>query len=99
MEDTEDIDVSTRFDEVGDPVVAVEEQAYLSSGSGLVLVAQLWMICESLSPLENSPSGSLGGRRVILGDVLADLLDPVLGLSGPAYSGSSHESTHALISS
>lgn len=43
VEDSQDIDVTVFFDQVGNPVMAVKQDPNFAQASGLILVADLWV--------------------------------------------------------
>ena len=96
MEDAENIDVSIVLHEVGDSVVTVEQHANVSRRN-LVALAYLRESGENLRTLVdilNCPDSSL---RIIRGDVVEDVRDPLSGFIGPRYG--CHERMRRAISS
>ncbi len=84
VKDTEDIDVPVIFDEIGDSVMPVEEDAHMARRRG-VAIADFREGGENLRPLIDSLNRAARGVRVLCGDVLENVFEPALGLLGPAY--------------
>ena len=84
MEDAEDVNVAIVFDEVGDTIVPVQEDAHVARGSG-VEMTNLWEGGEDLRSLIDSLDRARRSVGVIGGDVLEDVLEPTLSFLGPGY--------------
>lgn len=96
MEDAQDIDVSIVLDQIGDAVVAVEENAHMAARCSIAM-AHLRKCSQRLSPLIYAING-LGRRlRIISRNVLKDVLDPTLSFGSPSYL--CHERMRRAISS
>jgi len=96
MEDAQDIDVSICLDQVGDAVVAVEEDTHVAARC-LIAMAHLRKVRQHLRPLVDTADG-LGRRaRIVYGNVLEDILEPTLSFCSPSYF--CHERMRRAISS
>ena len=84
MKDSEDVDVPIFLDEIGNPVVAVEKDAYVARGC-LITIAHLGKGTEVLRPPEDALDGASCSLRIIGGDVLENILQPALGFRSPRY--------------
>ncbi len=84
MKDAEDVDVPVVFDEIGNPVVSVEEDAHMARRCG-VAIADFREGSENLRPLIDSLSRAACGARVFCGDVFENVFEPALGLLSPDY--------------
>ena len=96
VEDAKNIDVSVVLHEVGDSVMTVEQYANVSRRD-LVAVADLWKLSENLRTFVNTLNRPIRGLRIIRGDVLEDVLEPLSSFVGPRYY--CHERMRRAISS
>lgn len=84
MEDAEDINVPIVLDQVGDPVMPIEEDSHMAR-RGRITMAHLGKGNEILRPLVDASDSASRGLRIIGGDVLEDVLEPALGFRRPRY--------------
>lgn len=96
VEHAKNIDVSVVLHEVGDSVMPVEQYANVSRRD-LVAVADLWKRSENLRPFVNTLNRPSCSLRIIRGDVLEDVLEPLSSFVGPRYA--CHERMRRPISS
>ena len=96
VENAKNIDISVVLHEVGDSVVTVQQYANIS-GRGLVAVADFRKLGENLRAFVNTLNRPSRSLRIIRGDVLEDLLDPLSSFVGPRYCG--HDRMRRSISS
>lgn len=96
MEDAKNIDVSVVLHEVGDSVMPVKQHANVSRRD-LVALAYLWELSENLRTFVNTLNRPGSSLRIIRGDVLEDVLDPLSSFIGPRYC--CHERMRRAISS
>ena len=85
VEYAEDLDCEAVTDEIGDAVVAVDEDADFTLGLGTVPVSEQGEGLEKLNLLVNGIDDALGCLGIILGDVALDVLKPDDGLLSPPY--------------
>ena len=96
VEDAKNIDVSVALQEVGDSVMSVEQYANVSRRD-LVAVADLRKLGENLRTIVNTLNRLSCSLRIIRGDVLEDLFEPLSSFVGPRYD--CHERMRRPISS
>jgi len=84
MKDTENVDVPVVLDEVGNPEMPVEQDAYMARGCRITM-AHLGKGNEVLRALVDALDSAGRGLRIIGGDVLEDVLEPALGFRRPPY--------------
>ena len=77
MKDTENGDIAVISDEVGDAVVAIQENANIPRRSP-VPVPDLRELPKQLGPIENALNRPRCRLRVIDGDVFVNVLEPAL---------------------
>ena len=96
MKDAKNIDISVVLHEVGDSVVTVQQYANIS-GRGLVAVADFRKLGENLRAFVNTLNRPSRSLRIIRGDVLEDVFEPLLSFVSPRYD--CHERMRRPISS
>jgi len=84
MKDTKDVNVPIVLEQVGDPVMPVEEDSHMAR-RGRITMAHLGKGNEVLRPLIDALDSAGGGLWIIGGDVLEDVLEPALGFGRPLY--------------
>src|SRR5207244_3329040 len=85
MEDTQDIDLCGRLDDVGDSTVAVEQNPDRLRSLHSVDVSDLWILFQNLSLPVDPLDRPEGGGGIVPGDVVVDFAEPVLGLARPSH--------------
>ena len=96
VEDAKNIDVSVVLHEVGDSVMPIKQHANVSRRD-LVALAYLRELSENLRTFVNALNRSDRNLRIVRGDVLEDVLDPLPSFIGPRYC--CHERMRHAISS
>ena len=84
VEDAKNIDISVVLHEVGDSVMPVEQYAN-GSRRDLVAMADLRKLRENLRTFVNTLNRQSCSLRIIRGDILEDVLEPLSGFVGPRY--------------
>lgn len=97
MEDTQDVDVAVRLEEVHDPVVAVEKDPDVPFRHDMVPVPKLGVPFQELHLFVDSDDRAPGRSGIVTRDVVVDVPKPHRGLVAPPYLR--HESIRLFISS
>ncbi len=84
MENTEDVDVSVAFYEVGNPVMPIEQYSDIARGRKIAL-SDLRKIRKHLRPLVDTLNRSARSARIVRCDVLKNVSEPTLRFLGSLY--------------
>lgn len=85
MKDPKYVYVTIWLDQVGDTIVPIHKYADVTIRDGMKAVTYLWKLGKHLRPLIDRFDCAQGGVRIVGGNVIINVLQPLLRLCRPCY--------------